>query len=359
MTITTKAINLTETRLKQLDPGDMLGKTLELAGQLERGHEIADEFLLHHQMLDEPKLDWFGLGGSAVSGDLLQAFGLEPPAMYGRIFVRRHSRVSDLPRLVCSYSGNTIEAIQALTEVDPRQVWLAVSSGGRLEQKATSAGIPYLNLPGGYPPRAAVGFSLGALHRLFQRSYGFHNPDIDSWPLAKLQADAARYATLTREENPALDLAVKLVDRTPVIYTCDGLLGPALAFRLRAQLAENSKVWSHSADLPELAHNEVEAFGHLAQVLPPPLVMFLGSWGMTGTFADPRGPMEEMLAQMGVASVRLDPQVMFPDSRGRLAQGIRLMLLLDAATVYLAILKAEDPMEIPRITGLKELLTGS
>ncbi|MBL0061456.1 MAG: hypothetical protein IPP40_08245 [bacterium] len=76
MTITTKAIQLTETRLKQLDPSDMLGKTLELDKQLQRGIEIADEFLLHNKLRPEPMLDWFGLGGSAVSGDLLQAFGL-------------------------------------------------------------------------------------------------------------------------------------------------------------------------------------------------------------------------------------------------------------------------------------------
>lgn len=359
MTITTKAIQLTETRLKQLDPGDMLGKTLELDKQLARGREIADEFLLHNKLRPEPMLDWFGLGGSAVSGDLLQAFGLEPPAMQGRIFVRRHARPSELPRLVCSYSGNTVEAVQALTEVDARQVWLAVSSGGRLEQKAHSSHIPCLNLPGGYPPRAAVGFSLGAMHRLFQQVYGFFDPEIESWPLKRLAEDAAKYATLTREENPALDLAVKLVDRTPVIYTCDGLLGPALAFRLRAQLAENSKVWSHSSELPELAHNEVEAFGHLAQLLPPPMVMFLGGWATAGTFADPRRPLEELLGKMGMATLRLDPNELFPDSQGRLAQGIRLMLLLDAATVYLAILRAEDPMEIPRITGLKNLLTGA
>lgn len=359
MTITTKAIQLTETRLKQLDPSDMLGKTLELDKQIQRGIEIADEFLLHNKLRPEPMLDWFGLGGSAVSGDLLQAFGVEPPAIDVRLFVRRHSRASHLPRLVCSYSGNTVEAVQALTEVDPRQVWLAVSSGGRLEQKAHSDHIPFLNLPGGYPPRAAVGFSLGAMHRLFQRVYDFHDPSLNAWPLKRLHEDAQRYAILSRDENPALDLAVRLVDRTPVIYTCDGLLGPALAFRLRAQLAENSKVWSHASDLPELAHNEVEAFAHLAQVLPPPMVMFLGEWATQGTFADPRGPMEEMLSKMGVATLRLSPSDYFGTGLSRLEQGIRLMLLLDAATVYLAILRAEDPMEIPKITGLKNLLTGS
>jgi len=358
MTITTKAIQLTETRLKQIDPSDMLGKTLELDKQLRRGHEIADEFLLHNKLRAEALLDWFGLGGSAVSGDLLQAFGLEPPALDARIFVRRHARASQLPRLVCSYSGNTVEAVQALTEVDHRQVWLAVSSGGRLEQKAHAAGIPFLNLPGGYPPRAAVGYSLGAIHRLFQRIYDFHDPAIAKWPFKKLAEDSARYATLTREENPALDLAVKLVDRTPVIYTCDGLLGPALAFRLRAQLAENSKVWSHSSDLPELAHNEVEAFAHLSQLLPPPMVIFLGGWATEGTFSDPRTPIEELLMKMGVATLRLDPSELF-GTGNRLEYGIRLMLLLDAATVYLAILRAEDPMEIPKITGLKNLLTGA
>jgi glucose/mannose-6-phosphate isomerase len=356
MTITNKQVQITETRVKQGDPSDMLGKTLELAEQIERGRDIAREFLKSNRLAPVPQLDWFGLGGSAVSGDLLQAFGYESPAMKTQVFVRRHMRESNLPRLVCSYSGNTVEAVRALSEVPAEQIWLALSSGGEVEKISAQRGIPFLKLPGGYPPRGAIGFSLGAVAEIFEQVLKASPQD---FALDKLREDAQRYRKLTREENPALDLAVKLVDRTPVIYTCDGLMGPALAFRMRAQFSENSKVWSHSADLPELAHNEVEAMAHLGQVLPPPLVIFLGKWAAEGIFSDPRPGMEELFGSQQIASLRLDPLARFADTPSRAAQGLRLMLLTDAATVYLALLRADDPMEIPKITRLKNLLSGA
>lgn len=73
------SINLTAQRLAQLDPTDMLGKTLELAGTTASGRGAGRPVLRAVQFSAEPLLDWCGLGGSAVAGDLLQAFGLEPP----------------------------------------------------------------------------------------------------------------------------------------------------------------------------------------------------------------------------------------------------------------------------------------
>jgi glucose/mannose-6-phosphate isomerase len=249
-----------------------------------------------------------------------------------------------------------VEAVHALTEVPAGQVWLALSSGGDLERLSEERSIPFMKLPGGYPPRGAIGFSLGAMAEIFEQILAAPHEDFS---LGALRADAKRYRVLKRDENPALDLAVRLVDRTPVIYTCDGLTGPALAFRMRAQFSENSKVWSHSADLPELAHNEVEALAHLGQVSPPPMVIFLGKWAAEGVFSDPRPGMEVMFRAQQIASLRLDPLELFSDTPSRAAQGLRLMQLTDAATVYLALLKADDPMEIPKITKLKNLLSGA
>jgi hypothetical protein len=145
------------------------------------------------------------------------------------------------------------------------------------------------------------------------------------------------------------------VNRTPVIYTVDGRTMPALAIRFRAQLAENAKVWSHSAELPELAHNEVESLEFLTQFEPQPRVIFLGGWNFAGKFGDPRPGIENILKSSGAASVRFDPDEMWGRQPSRLASGLRLMLFLDAVTIYLSLLRAIDPMEIPMITRLKEM----
>jgi glucose/mannose-6-phosphate isomerase len=341
-------VNLSEDRLRTLDPQDMLGKTLELPQQIARGWELGADFLRKHPLPVVSELDWFGLGGSAVAGDLLQGFGFEPPMLPLRLNVQRYPRQSSARRMVCSYSGNTVESVRAFEEVPAEQIWMTMSSGGKLQELAAGRNVPHLSVPGGYPPRAAVGFGLGAMMAIFDGLYSLNSLQALQQHCAVLGEAAASYRKLDVERNPALAIAVQLIDKTPVIYTVDGLTMPALATRFRAQLAENSKVWSHASPLPELAHNEVEAFGHLQQLLPPPLVIFLGKWAFNGIFTDPRTGMRKMLEDRSVLCLTLEI-----DAVDRLATGLQLMLLLDAVTIYLALLRAVEPFEIPNITALK------
>jgi glucose/mannose-6-phosphate isomerase len=351
------SINLSESRFRTLDKSNFLDKTLEFPGQIQQGLELGREFLSKNQPAKISDLDWCGLGGSAVAADLLKGFGFEPPALPLRIAVQRYPRESNVPRLVCSYSGNTVESLHAFESVPPTQVWLAMSSGGKLQEMAERNHVPFLKLPEGYPPRAAVGYGLGAMMAIFDKLYNLKDTARYESVCRLLAADAAAYRVLDAEKNPALALAVKLVDRTPVIYTLDGLTMPSVAFRFRAQLAENSKAWSHASDLPELAHNEVESFVHLSQLLPPPLIVFLGSWNLGRHFPDPRLGMRKLLDSMSVRHETIDASNLWPDVTGRLEAGLRTMFLLDAATVYLAVLKALDPTEIPTITQLKKAST--
>jgi glucose/mannose-6-phosphate isomerase len=352
----TLKINLTPERLHSLDASDMLGKTLELPQQIRTGIDLSRAFLQKHKLEKIGALDWFGLGGSAVAGDLLQAFGFEPPAFPLHIFVQRFPRASAERRLVCSYSGNTIESVQAFTDVAPAQVWMTMSSGGRMQELAERANVPHLALPTGYPPRAATGFMLGAMISIFESVYGFGADDYEA-SLKALDEDAKSYRLLDPAVNRALTLATKLIDRTPVIYTVDGLTMPAVANRFRTQLAENSKVWSHAAHLPEMAHNEVESLAFLSQLLPPPLVILLGSWNLSEKLTDPRPHLSRIFDSLPIQHETIDPRELWPESSSRWASGLRTLLLLDAMSMFLAVLKAVDPMDIPVIAKLKADLT--
>jgi glucose/mannose-6-phosphate isomerase len=349
-----RRINLTLERIQSLDSGDMLGKTLELPQQIERGLELGDAFAKAHDLAKPLVADWIGLGGSAVAGDLLQGFGIEPPVIPVRVTVRRFPRKSTDLRMLFSYSGYTVETVKAFEEVPSEQIWFSASSGGHLQVLADKARVPHLTLPSGYPPRAAVGFSLGAVLAIFEHLFDFNAGRPLDIPWSDLAEDCEKSRQLSVETNPALKLAASLCDRTPVIYTTDGQSTPPLAFRFRAQLAENSKVWSHSSDLPEMAHNEVESFATLGQVLPPPHVIFLGSWTETARFADPRPVLRELLDGFGIEHTTIDPSEIWGNTKSRLNSGLRMMLLLDAATIYLSILRATDPTEIPLITRLKK-----
>ncbi len=342
---------LTSSRIASLDPGDMLGKTLELPKQIERGLLLGNDFAQQAKLSMPQELDWYGLGGSAIVGDLVQGLQLCPNPVYVR---RQPSGTPARPRVIYSYSGNTAEALSAFDEgMKAGKVWATASSGGELAAKAKDSNVPHLILPAGYPPRAAVGFGIGAFMALFAELSHQKVP----WSAREsdiLTEDANHYKILDSQKNPALLLAENLVDRTPVFYALDPCLGPALVHRASAQFAENSKVWARGAVLPELAHNEVEAFPALAGLLPPPHILFLGEWPFPD-FPNPCASIETLLRDYRIAFEHIEFRVSDTSRASRVLAGLRTMLLLDAASVYLALILARDPTAIPTITKLKSM----
>ena len=345
---------LTVSQMRTLDPDDMLGKTLELGRQIETGITLGKDFAGRTKLTLPSQLDWFGLGGSAIVGDLIEGFSLSPIPLH----IWRQPGIPlecpAHPRVVYSYSGNTLEALHAFDEgVAAKHVWLSASSGGQLAAKAQDFGIPHLMLPEGYPPRAAVGFGLGAFMAIFAELSHKNLPWSNE--ITKILAeDSERYQSLSPAENPALHLAESLVDRTPVFYAANSVLGPCLARRACAQFAENAKRWSHAAVLPEMAHNEVEAFPVLAKLVPPPYVLFIGTWPF-GNVPDPCRPIKTLLDQLKVEWQHIDFAPKGTSRGSRILEGLKTMLFLDSASVFLGLISGENPMEIPTITKMKSL----
>src|SRR6201999_3498690 len=65
--------------------------------------------------------------------------------------------------LCSSYSGSTEETLAAYDDAAERGAQLlAVTTGGPLAERARRDGVPVIPVPGGFQPRAAVGYSLVA-----------------------------------------------------------------------------------------------------------------------------------------------------------------------------------------------------
>jgi glucose/mannose-6-phosphate isomerase len=108
-----------------------------------------------------------GVGGSAMCGDIILDY-LSPICDRNVIVVRGVS----LPRwvamdtlvVVMSYSGNTREALDIFQDsVSKGLNTVCVSSGGELINLAKQNGIPFIQVPSGTQPRAALGYLLGAV----------------------------------------------------------------------------------------------------------------------------------------------------------------------------------------------------
>ncbi len=198
-----------------------------------------------------------GLGGSGIGGTLVSEWTAREASVPVNVNKDYHlpGWVDDRTLLIISsYSGNTEETLNALEEgVVKNARIVCISSGGEVERTANEKGFDHIKVPGGYPPRAAMGYSIVQLLAILAH-YGVLPSHFD---LEREIQTSAKFLEL--DQQPIKDhgrvLAEKLQGRMPVIYAGSGYDG--VAVRWRQQINENAKslCWHHV--LPEMNHNEL------------------------------------------------------------------------------------------------------
>jgi len=211
-----------------------------------------------------------GMGGSAIAGDLVQPLLQEGTVSLTvwRDYGLPHWVLPEDLVLCCSYSGNTEESLSAARLAGERGCQrVALTSGGELAELAFRQHFPVVRIPGGLPPRASLGYGLGALVRVLDglgilaSSGGL----IHGATTLLREQDALRRAVGSGADTPAEDsegnispaaLAGVIQERIPVIYTAGGEVH-GVGCRWKAQINENSKRPACVAQFPELNHNDL------------------------------------------------------------------------------------------------------
>ncbi|MBC7170110.1 bifunctional phosphoglucose/phosphomannose isomerase [Candidatus Bipolaricaulota bacterium] len=288
-----------------------------------------------------------GMGGSGIAGSLLGSLltvEVAPVRDYALPpWVGEESLVVAL-----SYSGDTEETLAAFAAARGRtRRLLAVTSGGELGRRCANWGIPWIEIPGGYQPRAALGYLLFPLLGLFRRLGVGPDP---GEALAVLDERAAALAP-GGAENEAQRLARHLAGRVPLVYGA-GPTAP-VAFRWKTQVNENAKAPAFWAELPELCHNEVVGWELAGRLLPHATVVFLRTPHDHPRVARRVAILGELLARRG-----LDWTEVWARGESGVAQLLSLLVLGDWVSYYLALLHRVDPTPVAVIAELKERLAG-
>jgi glucose/mannose-6-phosphate isomerase len=237
----------------------MLGDILDLPTQLADARRRAVRADLAARSLRGGLLVC-GMGGSAIGAELaVAAIGhrARRPIRVVRDYAPEPWVDPETLVLCASYSGNTEETLEAFTVAGragaPRAV---MTTGGELGRAAEEQGVPIIELPPGFQPRAAVAYMLvGALQAAARCGAA---PDLNP------EIDAARrlLSRLAREWAPEPESAphrlARRLRRTAVVYGA----GPTIpaAVRWKAQLNENAKMMAFHGALPEVDHNEICAW---------------------------------------------------------------------------------------------------
>ncbi|MDR7419282.1 MAG: bifunctional phosphoglucose/phosphomannose isomerase [Armatimonadota bacterium] len=297
-----------------------------------------------------------GLGGSAISGDLLAAL-LAPSSPVPVVCVRDEQLPAFVgPRslvIACSYSGHTEETLRAFeTASRAGAEVVAITSGGRLADLAGDAGHAVVRVRPGLQPRASLPLLLLPMVSLAARR-GLTPIDADDVreTAAVLDELAARWGPeVPSGDNPAKRLALALRGVIPAIYAASPSLEP-VARRWKTQLNENSKTFAVANTFPELVHNEVVGWQGLSNGSPAVHVVVLRDRD-----EDPRA----------VARVAAARDVAFRGARGvsevwshgtsPLARLLSLVLFGDLVSGFLAVLAGVDPTPVEVITRIKDRL---
>ena len=298
-----------------------------------------------------------GMGGSAVSGDVVRSVFLERlglPVEVNRSPVLPEHCGSHTLVVCSSYSGNTAETLASFRAALERGCRvLVVTSGGTIAEEAEAAGVGIVRVPAGYQPRAALGHlgfaSLGALEAM-----GILPPlagDVDE-AVAQVSAVIAQMGPdVATEENPAKTLALKIGDRCPVIWGTDGI-GSVAAARWKTQLNENGKLPAFWSAMSELDHNEVVGW-----TAPYGERFFVV--GLRHDGEDPQLPPRFPLSYDIVRAAGGEVEEVHARGTSTLARLMSLVIVGDLTSVYLAIGRGVDPTPVPVIERLKAALAGS
>jgi len=295
-----------------------------------------------------------GMGGSAIGGDFLRAFAEtegRTPVEVVRDYRLPLAAGPESFAFFVSYSGGTEETLSAWEDASRRGVpRAAVTSGGRLAELAAGEGVPCVRIPGGAPPRSALGWTAVPLFAACGRGglLPVRGEDLEEAAAACEEVIAAHGPGV--KEDPLREWAESCADGMAFLYAPASPYGPC-ALRWQNQINENAKALAHVALLPEQNHNEIVGWESGSAAVRLARVAFLA-----GEAAPPRVRrrmeiVQEVVRGAGAVTARFEPR-----GRGLLARLLSLAVMGDLASLHLAAARGVDPTPVASIDRLKAAL---
>ena len=339
----------------RLDRDGSFERNRELPEQCRDAWESARSFALPHQYDGISHLVIAGMGGSAISGDFVQAlaFGKASiPVTVIRGYALPAWVNSDTLVVACSHSGDTEETLSAFEDAMSRAAKVVViTTGGRISDLAAAHGLPVLTYDYPAEPRAAFGH---AFLRLLAVAKAAGVMEISDERIERSIKSLEELRPLIDDTNPtrtnpAKQIAQRVHGSLPLIEA-GGYLAPA-AKRWKTQINENAKSWAIADELPEMHHNTVVGLNLPKSVSSLVHAVVLDHAEMGDILRRRAELTVSLLERAGISCERLDVGGDEP-----LQAMLRAVYYANYISYYLAMLNEVRPWEIKAIDRLKQEL---
>jgi glucose/mannose-6-phosphate isomerase len=285
-----------------------------------------------------------GMGGSAVGGMLARAVlgdREERPIVLVRDYELPAWVDDTWTVLLSSYSGTTEEVLacwDAATAVGAHRV--VCTTGGTLAERARTDRVAVIPIPGGFQPRAAVGYSTVVALEVAAMVGVAPSVRGEVEAASMLVGDLAEeWGPDAHEGGEAKALAVALAGRVPVFMGA-GLTAP-VAYRWKTQVNENANRPAFWSELPELDHNEIEGWAEPGRFEPVLL-------------EDPAGAHPRIERRFDLTADMIgDVHRVRTRGETRTERVLSLVHLGDLVSLYIAALLGQDPAAVPALDRVK------
>jgi glucose/mannose-6-phosphate isomerase len=342
-------------KIRKIDRSNMLSFCVNVAKHYREAAKTAEKTLL---IYSKPKnIIVAGMGGSGIGGELLKDWTLDKATVPIEV-----SRGYSLPAyanknslvLIVSYSGETEESLSAFLDAAKRNCMIhCISSGGSLLEFAEKLNVPYLRVPSGMPPRAALPYLFTPLLKALEKTKIVSSVSEDLSEAINL---LERISGENAPEKPARanfskTLALGIDDTVPVVYGFG--IYRSVAQRFKQQFNENSKIPSKWEFFPELDHNEIVGWENAGNLAKHFSAIFIRDESESNEI---RNRIETTKALMHPDSKMFE---VWSQGKCALARMLLTICMGDFASVYLAILREVDPTPVKTIALLKEKMKQS
>ena len=293
-----------------------------------------------------------GLGGSAISADLMRNFlgeELRVPYIVNRNY--------DLPKfankntlfVASSYSGYTEETISALQQAIKLGCKIVcITTGGEVEEIAKINNLSCIKVQPGFQPRYALGLSFFSLLKVFQeiKLIGNQNSVVEKI-LSNWKTNGSKF---TKEGNEAITFAESLVGFIPVIYSVSDSTN-SVGYRFKCQVNENAKLHAFHHEIPEMNHNEIIGWESYQEKQFNAKIVNIVDETYHSQIQKRFSILKDIFSKTGVEIISIKSNE--ENFKVRL---LDLIYLADWISYYLGVLRGFDPSEIDNIHTLKEKL---
>lgn len=342
-------------RIRSTDKSGMIDFAINAAHHYREAEKVADTIII-----DYPKpanIVVAGLGGSAIGGDLLKDWvkdKLSVPIEVSREYQLPSYAGKKTLAIITSYSGDTEETLGSFLDALKRKCMVyCIGSGGALIKYARKHQVPYLQVPSGMPPRAALPYMFVPLLFLLEKAglvKGVKEELEEAIQLLQKISQENGPDALTRD-NFAKTVATHIGDSAPAIYG----FGPfrSVAQRFKQQFNENSKSAAKWEYFPELDHNEIVGWEGRGEQCKYFSVIFLRDLDGEPKEIETRiDTTKGIMERAGLIIFELKSQ-----GKSTLAKMVSTIVVGDFISVYLAVTRGVDPTPVQTINYLKGSLS--